>query len=461
MKPGKIILIILTAAMAIAVFTVVRLRINEEKYIGHGFPYMHGYSSTDFTGYHVYDGEKLAVPDRPSLITIENPDDMPVLDGAEACYPLYAAAAKAVYQNIGEIEAAYRDSDPFENGKIVTFTNTVYGYERLVDRKVDIMIAARPSDSQKEYAAQKIEQIETLPIAEEAFVFFVEESNPVSGLTSEQIRAIYHGDITNWKEVGGPDLKIIAFQRPENSGSQVMMKYFMGDVSLKELESFETISPMDGIVRRVAEYHNEAGAIGYTFRYFLTGLNQEKNVRILTVDGVEPTAGNIQNGTYPAKAQVVAAKLCSNDDPYVRLMMEFLISEQGQELVEKTGYVPLRDPIYETRIENELPVTETYSTEDGRIRFVYNPSSGYYARAEIDGVMYDAYWSYYGSMMEIAEMCDRWSLAFDRNDTMNEILFKQEGDHYTVCGYMNDNSEYIENAPEGMPLVGTLLYREE
>ena len=134
-----------------------------------------------------------------------------------------------------------------ENGKIVTFTNTVYGYERLVDRKVDIMIAARPSDSQKEYAAQKIEQIETLPIAEEAFVFFVEESNPVRGLTSEQIRAIYHGDITNWKEVGGPDLKIIAFQRPENSGSQVMMKYFMGDVSLKEPERSTGWSRLPGI----------------------------------------------------------------------------------------------------------------------------------------------------------------------------------------------------------------------
>ena len=98
---------------------------------GHGFAYMHGWSSTDFTGFHVYDGEKLAELGHEPNLVIDDPEDMPVLDGAEACYPLYCAAAKAVYKNIAVIESPYADSD--ENGLKVTFTNTVNGYKRLIN----------------------------------------------------------------------------------------------------------------------------------------------------------------------------------------------------------------------------------------------------------------------------------------------------------------------------------------
>ncbi|MCR4950707.1 MAG: hypothetical protein K6A40_05235, partial [Solobacterium sp.] len=79
-----------------------------EKHSGHGFKYMNGFSSTNFTGYHVYDGEKLAVLDHEASLIIDKEEDMPVLDGAEACYPLYAAAAKAVYKNIDQIELEWK-----------------------------------------------------------------------------------------------------------------------------------------------------------------------------------------------------------------------------------------------------------------------------------------------------------------------------------------------------------------
>ena len=167
------------------------------------------------------------------------------------------------------------------NGKYVSFTNTVRAYERLIRGDVDIVFGARPSANQRRNATYMYEQIETLPIGREAFVFFVEEDNPVESLSSEQVRAIYHGDITNWQEVGGKNQEIIAFQRPEDSGSQVMMKYFMGDVSLKEPKTFEYDSAMGGVVKQVAQYHNERGALGYTFRYFLNSLQQETHVKML------------------------------------------------------------------------------------------------------------------------------------------------------------------------------------
>ena len=314
----------------------------------HGFEYMGGYSSTDFTDYHVYsENSKLVSLDHEPEFIIENPEDMPVLDGAEACYPVYAAVAKTLYQNIDQIEYDFRNNSEDikygtnENGTIVTFYNTAVGFERLVNGDVDMFFGAKPSASQLEYAEENGVELVYTPIGKEAFVFFVEEDNPVDSLTVDQIRSIYHGSIDNWKEVGGNNEEIIAFQRPERSGSQSMMVYFMGDVSLKEPMTFEMESAMMGIVEKVAEYENEAGAIGYSFRYFLEGLNEVENVKILKINDVYPSNSTIQDGTYPVTTSLYCITVKGNDNPYVQKVLDFLLSEDGQTIIEKTGYSPL------------------------------------------------------------------------------------------------------------------------
>lgn len=193
------------------------------KYAGHGFKYMHGYSSTDFTDYMVYSENcRLVTLDHEPSLVIENEADMPVLDGAEACYPLYAAYAKACYKDIDEIERQWvkAGNDQYLNGKIVSFTNTIRGFDRLVfqgddteknDYAVDMLFGARPSADQLAEAEYMGVELDITPIGKEGFVFFVEEDNPVDGLSSDQLRAIYHGEITNWKEVGGKDQEIRAF----------------------------------------------------------------------------------------------------------------------------------------------------------------------------------------------------------------------------------------------------------
>ena len=214
------------------------------KYAGHGFKYMHGFSSTDFTDYMVYsENSRLVTLDHQPELFIENEEDMPVLDGAEACYPLYAAFAKACYKDIDVIEKEWLKTgeNQYLNGKIVTFTNTLRAFDRLIywgndtekyGDAVDMIFGARPSADQLEEAKYLGVEVDITPIGREAFVFFVEADNPVDNLTSEQLRAIYHGDIANWKEVGGKNQAIRAFQRPKNSGSQTMMEYFMGDTTV-------------------------------------------------------------------------------------------------------------------------------------------------------------------------------------------------------------------------------------
>lgn len=140
----------------------------EVRYGGHGFAYMHGFSSTDFSQYMVYSQPgKLAALDHPAAFQIQDEADMPVMDGAEACYPLYAAAAKAVYQDIAHIESNWADSGEraWTNGKIVTFTNTVVGFERLIEGNVDLFFGARPSADQLAYAAEQGVELEITPIA--------------------------------------------------------------------------------------------------------------------------------------------------------------------------------------------------------------------------------------------------------------------------------------------------------
>ena len=345
----KILIPLAAAVVCVGLSTYLYLNRPSVKYGGHGFDYMNGYSSTDFTDYTVYAGHsRLAELDHEPSFTIDNEAEMPVLDGAEACYPLYAAFAKAVYKDIDKIETAALDADErYHNGRIVTFTNTIYGFDRLVlngadaekyGSGVDMFFGARPSADQLNMAKEFNVDLEITPIGREAFVFFVEKDNPVDGLTADQLRAVYHGDVTDWSELGGRKQEILAFQRPQNSGSQTMMEYFMGDTSLKEPQTYEMTDAMAGIIRKVAQYANERGALGYSFRYFLEELNQEKGVKMLSVDGVYPSLENIENGTYPLVVDVCLITRKDDPNPNVQKMIDFILSEDGQAIVRKTGY---------------------------------------------------------------------------------------------------------------------------
>ena len=338
--------------VALSISSIAYFQRPAAKYGGHGFKYMHGFSSTDFTDYTVYaKNSKLAPVRRKPDFTIEGVENMPVMDGAEACYPLYAAIAKALYKDIDVIEKEWlkdkENNNANINGRVVSFTNTVVGFQRLVRgglpdatdyENVELFFGARPSESQLQWAEELGVSVDITKIGKEAFVFFVEKDNPVSNVSAEDMRKIYHGDITNWKELGGKDSEIIAFQRPNNSGSQTMMVYFMGDTSLKEPKTYETVDSMVGVIDHVAEYHSEEGALGYSFRYFIEGLSQEKNVKLLSIDGVEPTVENIENGSYPLTVDLCLITRAEDTNPNIEKVKDFILSDEGQYLVYETGY---------------------------------------------------------------------------------------------------------------------------
>lgn len=282
-------------------------------------------------------------------------ENLPIVDGAAALFPVYSAFVNAVYpENVvkEEIQSIGIASTEIEDGRIVSTTgtsyildrgvfqynNTVEGYKKLAQKETDIFFGAYPSKEQIAYADKNNTTLEFTPIGREGFVFFVNEKNPIDNLTSDEIRDIYSGKITNWKEVGGRNKKILAFQRNEGSGSQSMLIRFMDGVKLKEPIKKEQASSMSIIVDDVADYQNYNNSIGFSFRYYAEDIMQNQNVKLLSVDGIAPTVENISNGTYPITTDFYAVTYKENENPNVDKFIEWILSEEGQYIIEKTGY---------------------------------------------------------------------------------------------------------------------------
>ena len=262
--------------------------------------------------------------------TLKLTENLPIIDGATAAFPVYSAFVNAVYPNTTELYDG-----------VFEYNNTVGGYKELAKKNTDIFIGAAPSTAQIKYAEECGTVFEYTQIGWEAFVFFVHKDNPIDSLTADQIRGIYSGEITNWSQVGGNDEEIVPFQRDEGSGSQSMMLRFMtmGGASLIEPDIEELIGFMGGIVEQVASYKNKTSSIGYSFRYYIEGIVCHPDIKMIAVDGIAPTADNIRNNTYPIITPVYAVTYENNPNPNVALLIDWMLSEEGQYIIKESGYV--------------------------------------------------------------------------------------------------------------------------
>lgn len=255
-------------------------------------------------------------------------DNLPRLDGAAAVFPVYSAFVNATYPNTVSL-----------NDGIFEYRNTVRGYRSLALKESDLFFGALPSKEQIDFAKEQGNEFEYTEIAKEAFVFFVHKDNPVESLTTEEIKKIYSGKITNWKEVGGKDEEIIAFQRNEGSGSQSMLIRFMAGTPIMDAPTEQVNDFMVGIIDQVSDYKNKTNSIGFSFRYYMEGIIKNPNVKILKVDGIEPNVENIKNDKYPITTSLYAVTYKNNDNENVQKLLDWILSDEGQEIIEKTGYV--------------------------------------------------------------------------------------------------------------------------
>lgn len=267
------------------------------------------------------------------------------MDGATALYPVYAAFVQAVSPDrvYDPWDYSYESKDGLNT---ITCSGTNMAYERLIRGDTDIIFVGGPSDAQLAMAKAAGVELHMTPIGREAFVFFVNSENPVTGLTVEQVQKIYTGEITNWHQVGGKFQKILPYQRAENSGSQTALQRLMGDLPLMEPKKEERIGGMGGIITSVANYRNFKNAIGFSFRFYSTEMVKNDQIRLLALNGVEPTVDTIRDGTYPIASSFYAITASPIGQPApeetnadLAALIDWILSEQGQWLIEETGYV--------------------------------------------------------------------------------------------------------------------------
>ncbi len=249
--------------------------------------------------------------------------DIPTIDGAAALLPIYAGFVESIYPE----DSVIYNGEGYDTASAMHYTNTRGAYKDIVDGNADIIICAQPSDEQLAYAAENGVELEMVQIGSDAFVFIVNANNPVDDITVDEIRGIYSGQITNWSELGGNNTPIAAMHRNEGSGSQTALEKLMGDMPI------------------VPDYTAIMGSpIGFSFRYYVTGMLAEGGVKILKINGVEPTVETIADGSYPVSGGVYAIYRKGETNENVYKAVDFMLSPEGQKIVEDSGYIPVIKP---------------------------------------------------------------------------------------------------------------------
>ncbi|MHB1454649.1 MAG: PstS family phosphate ABC transporter substrate-binding protein [Saccharofermentanales bacterium] len=304
--------------------------------------------------YHMQNQEPVGIADKTSNINVmlTRPDhwekiaddpvidvsDMAVLDGSTATIPITAELFRQFYD--------FTDSQIEQR---VAFHSTTHSaYLNLIDRQyrldashqTSLILVTPPSEEEQQYAEANQVELDLTPIATDGFVFITHKNNPVDTLTVAQIQDIYIGKITNWKQVGGEDLDIKAYQREQNSGSQTAMEQMVmqGKPMLSPIGA-KIYFGMGMLVDAVAEFENGPASIGYTYYYYINNLYKNDNIKVIEIDGIAPINANLISGAYPFTTSYYA--VIRKDEPLdspARILRDYLITPQGQDLIAMAGY---------------------------------------------------------------------------------------------------------------------------
>lgn len=266
-------------------------------------------------------------------------DDFPVTDGSTACIPLIAQ----IMADTTGVDLETAQSCVQTNTTAMAWRNlSLYGNDS--DDATRLIIAYEAPESVKEEMAAEGAPVEQKAIGRDALVFIVNEANPVQSLSQQQLRDIYAGKITNWSEVGGEDMPIVAFQRREDSGSQTLFqKLLIQGGELMEAPTELAPAEMGGLVDSIAEYNNTANAIGFSVYYYIDQMYSKPGLRLLAVDDVTPSNETIADQSYPLCNEFYAAILQdSAPDSPERQVYDWLSTEAGHACIEKSGYVAVQ-----------------------------------------------------------------------------------------------------------------------
>ena len=200
------------------------------------------------------------------------------------------------------------------------------GIKNAIDGTSQIGMASRDLKDEEKAAGLKETQI-----AIDGIAVITNKNNGVKDLTLDQVKDIYTGKITNWKEVGGNDAPIVVVSREDGSGTRDGFQENVGFES-EELTKDAQISDGSGNIKSTVE--GNENAIGYiSFGYV------DDNVTALKIDGVELTSENVKNNTYAIARPFLFVNKEDNISEQGKNFINFILSDEGQQVVEDNGFI--------------------------------------------------------------------------------------------------------------------------
>lgn len=289
---------------------------------------------------------------------------MPVIDGSTSTYPF----TEAVYGNLFS-NGGLHPSKPEKHSK------SHATYQKLINGEIDMMFASvYPASDILAMAKEKNVELELIPIAYDAMIFFTNKENSAEGLTTEQISNIYVNDAyDNWNELSGPDALLYPYCRNNDSGSHAQMeKHFLNGADIHPEVKKETSYTMSNVLTDViaAKTDEPVGyGLGYSIYYYYHNvdmvLGTKQHLKLLAIDGVYPTDDTIADGSYPLSnnTYVVLRKDMPKDAP-ARKMAEFMLTEAGQMCVDAAGFGKLKpsvdDLVFSDKLNSQMPKDKNY-----------------------------------------------------------------------------------------------------
>ncbi|MCL1832862.1 MAG: PstS family phosphate ABC transporter substrate-binding protein [Leptospirales bacterium] len=208
------------------------------------------------------------------------------------------------------------------------------GIKALLDGTCDIANSSREMKAEElADAKNRGIEIQEITVAIDMIVPVINSANPIENITMAQLKAIYDGSISNWKQLGGNDENIVAISRDTSSGTyEIWHEKVMKKTDVK---SDALLQASNGaIVSAVAGNPKAVGYIGYGYI--------DSSVKALVVDKVTPTIENGKAGTYPIsrKLYMYVNKNKLSDD--AKKYIDFVLSAEGQKLVKETGFISIK-----------------------------------------------------------------------------------------------------------------------
>ena len=276
----------------------------------------------------------VTVPSQTSLIDL--PDSFPLFDSSTARIPI----TDALY-------ALFASEYKLAGPKPIC-SKTHQAWLNLADGTVDIILCIAPTDEEKEYLFEKRVDVEMRLYGCDGLVFLGNSENPVKNLTQDQIKGVYRGEITNWRELGGPDEKIVAYYREDQSGSQRFFETLvwkgekLPDFSSLNLYQSDAMSDITEMVI------GDPYAIGFNIMSYVDLEYSDPRLMLFSVDGVAPSTATLADASYAYITQAyVIINADEPEDSAARWMFNWFGSDISQEIIKANSSLSVifSDPI--------------------------------------------------------------------------------------------------------------------